>query len=78
MCVAVCPTGIDIREGLQVGCVACGKCVDACTSIMAKENKKTLIGYFSLAQIETKEKIKWKTPNEVMEQRKLFRDEENR
>ncbi|MDZ4726322.1 MAG: cytochrome c oxidase accessory protein CcoG [Leptospira sp.] len=66
MCVAVCPTGIDIREGLQVGCVACGKCVDACTSIMAKENKKTLIGYFSLAQIETKEKIKWVRPRTIV------------
>lgn len=62
MCVVVCPTGIDIRDGLQVGCVACGKCVDACTSIMAKENKKTLIGYFSLAQIETGQKIKWIRP----------------
>ncbi|GBF51875.1 iron-sulfur cluster-binding protein;transmembrane protein [Leptospira ryugenii] len=66
MCVVVCPTGIDIREGLQVGCVACGKCVDACTSIMAKENKKTLIGYFSLSQIETRGPIKWIRPRTVI------------
>ncbi len=66
MCVVVCPTGIDIRDGLQVGCVACGKCVDACSSIMAKEDKKTLIGYFSLAQIETGQKIKWIRPRTVI------------
>lgn len=66
MCVVVCPTGIDIRDGLQVGCVACGKCVDACTSIMARENKKTLIGYFSLKQIETGAKIKWIRPRTVI------------
>ncbi|MCZ8154480.1 MAG: cytochrome c oxidase accessory protein CcoG [Leptospira sp.] len=66
MCVVVCPTGIDIRDGLQVGCVACGKCVDACTSIMAKENKKTLIGYLSLDQIETRGKVKWIRPRSVI------------
>jgi cytochrome c oxidase accessory protein FixG len=66
MCVVVCPTGIDIRDGLQVGCVACGKCVDACTSIMAKENKKTLIGYLSLDQIETRAKVKWIRPRTVV------------
>lgn len=66
MCVVVCPTGIDIRDGLQVGCIACGKCVDACTHIMAKEEKKTLIGYFSLNQIETRGKIKWFRPRTVI------------
>jgi cytochrome c oxidase accessory protein FixG len=66
LCVSVCPTGIDIREGLQVGCIACGKCVDACTSIMAKENKKTLIGYFSLDQIETRTKVKWVRPRTMI------------
>lgn len=33
-CVAVCPTGIDIRDGLQVECIGCGLCVDACNDIM--------------------------------------------
>ena len=36
MCVAVCPMGIDIREGLQMECIACGLCVDACNGIMDK------------------------------------------
>lgn len=36
LCVRVCPTGIDIRNGLQLECVACTACVDACDSIMEK------------------------------------------
>ncbi len=35
-CVNVCPTGIDIRDGLQMGCIGCGLCVDACDDVMAK------------------------------------------
>ena len=34
LCVQVCPTGIDIRDGLQLVCIGCGACVDACDSIM--------------------------------------------
>ncbi|MGI9290951.1 MAG: cytochrome c oxidase accessory protein CcoG [Gammaproteobacteria bacterium] len=36
MCVQVCPTGIDIREGLQYECIACAACIDACNGIMDK------------------------------------------
>jgi len=36
MCVQVCPTGIDIREGSQLGCIGCGLCIDACNSVMDK------------------------------------------
>ncbi len=35
-CVAVCPTGIDIRDGLQLQCIGCGLCIDACDSVMDK------------------------------------------
>ncbi|HJS32655.1 MAG TPA: cytochrome c oxidase accessory protein CcoG, partial [Alphaproteobacteria bacterium] len=35
-CVAVCPTGIDIRDGQQLECIGCGLCVDACNGVMAK------------------------------------------
>lgn len=60
MCLVVCPTGIDIREGTNVGCIACGKCSDACTQQMNKEGKKTLIGYWSENQILKKgSPIKW-------------------
>ncbi|MCB5191723.1 cytochrome c oxidase accessory protein CcoG [Methylobacillus arboreus] len=33
-CVNVCPTGVDIRKGFQIGCISCGLCVDACNNIM--------------------------------------------
>ena len=36
MCVQVCPTGIDIRNGLQYECISCGACVDACNMVMDK------------------------------------------
>lgn len=46
LCVVVCPTGIDIRNGLQMECIACGLCVDACDGIMEKIGKpKGLIRY---------------------------------
>ena len=52
-CVAVCPTGIDIRMGLQMECINCTACMDACDEIMTKVNKPTkLIGYTSLAELE--------------------------
>ncbi len=45
-CVAVCPTGIDIREGAQIGCITCGLCIDACDDVMIKlDRKPRLIGY---------------------------------
>ena len=53
LCVAVCPTGIDIREGLQEGCITCGLCIDACDSIMEKVDRpKGLIRYLSLKEME--------------------------
>jgi cytochrome c oxidase accessory protein FixG len=38
-CVVVCPTGIDIRNGLQMECIGCANCIDACDEIMAKVKK---------------------------------------
>ena len=46
MCVQVCPTGIDIRDGLQQECIGCAACIDACDGIMEKMNyPKGLIRY---------------------------------
>lgn len=39
LCVRVCPTGIDIRNGLQLECIACASCIDACDSVMLKIGK---------------------------------------
>lgn len=38
-CVAVCPTGIDIRDGLQLECIGCGLCIDACNEIMDRVDR---------------------------------------
>lgn len=54
LCVDVCPTGIDIRNGTQLECVNCTACIDACDTVMEKINKpKNLIRYASKTQIET-------------------------
>jgi cytochrome c oxidase accessory protein FixG len=46
ICVQVCPTGIDIRNGLQYDCIACGACIDACDDVMEKMGyPKQLIRY---------------------------------
>ena len=46
LCVQVCPTGIDIREGLQIECIACAACIDVCDQVMDKmDYKKGLISY---------------------------------
>ncbi|MFQ5566646.1 MAG: cytochrome c oxidase accessory protein CcoG [Paracoccaceae bacterium] len=49
-CVAVCPTGVDIRDGQQIGCITCALCIDACDAIMARIGKpRGLIDYCTLA-----------------------------
>jgi cytochrome c oxidase accessory protein FixG len=59
LCVAVCPTGIDIRNGTQLECVNCTSCIDACDSIMDKiEKPKGLIRYDSMRGIKEKRKFK--------------------
>jgi cytochrome c oxidase accessory protein FixG len=48
-CVAVCPTGIDIREGPQIGCITCALCIDACDNVMAQVGRpRGLIDYATL------------------------------
>lgn len=48
-CVAVCPTGIDIREGAQIGCITCALCIDACDKAMASVGRpRGLIDYCTL------------------------------
>lgn len=58
MCVNVCPTGIDIRNGLQLECTNCTACIDACNMMMEKVNKPLhLITYASENQLEKKQKF---------------------
>jgi cytochrome c oxidase accessory protein FixG len=50
-CVNVCPTGIDIRDGIQLECINCGLCIDACNDIMEKSGGKPwLITWDTLAR----------------------------
>jgi len=52
-CVAVCPTGIDIRDGSQLECIQCALCIDACNDIMSKVGRpRDLIGYDTIAKQE--------------------------
>jgi cytochrome c oxidase accessory protein FixG len=53
LCVAVCPTGIDIREGQQIGCITCGLCIDACDRVMKETGRpRGLIDYATLDQCD--------------------------
>ncbi|TCC97069.1 cytochrome c oxidase accessory protein CcoG [Pedobacter hiemivivus] len=56
LCVDVCPTGIDIRNGTQMECVNCTACIDACDMVMEKIDRPTrLIGFKSEDEIKTKQ-----------------------
>jgi polyferredoxin len=55
--VAVCPTGIDIRNGTQLECIGCANCVDACDEVMDKLGQsRGLIRYDSLRGVEEKQR----------------------
>jgi cytochrome c oxidase accessory protein FixG len=58
-CIAVCPTGIDIRDGTQMECVHCTACMDACDAVMTKiGSPRGLIRYASLNGIERGERLR--------------------
>src|SRR5437868_4781834 len=64
ICVQVCPTGIDIRKGLQIECIGCAACIDACDSVMDKvgtprgliryATENALAGRWSAAQVRAR------------------------
>ena len=65
-CVQVCPTGIDIRQGLQLECVGCTACIDACDPVMAKLGRpRGLIRYDSLVGFAG-ERTRWVRPRTVL------------
>jgi cytochrome c oxidase accessory protein FixG len=56
-CVATCPTGVDIRRGLQMECIGCAQCIEACDEVMLKLNKPIgLVRYTSLRDLGSGEK----------------------
>jgi len=50
-CVKVCPTHIDIRKGTQLECINCLECVDACTEVMGKLGKESLVRWSSINEV---------------------------
>jgi cytochrome c oxidase accessory protein FixG len=60
-CVHVCPTGIDIRGGANLGCIQCGLCIDACDAVMAKLGRPArLIAYDT--DLNIKQRLEGKAP----------------
>jgi cytochrome c oxidase accessory protein FixG len=67
-CVVVCPTGVDIREGINMGCIQCGLCIDACDNVMTKIGRPTgLIAY------DTDENIRRRSIGEEALKPRIFR-----
>ncbi len=65
-CVQVCPTGIDIRQGLQLECIGCTACIDACDAVMKKLDRKSgLIRYDSRHGFEGKP-TRWIRPRTLL------------
>jgi cytochrome c oxidase accessory protein FixG len=65
-CVTVCPTHIDIRQGLQLECINCLECVDACTTVMGKLGKPSLVTWSSDYEIvDRKGKTKYFRPKVI-------------
>lgn len=58
-CVRICPTHIDIRKGMQLDCINCLECADACSNTMSKLGKKSLISWTSENSVETGNKVKF-------------------
>jgi len=66
MCVQVCPTGIDIRDGLQYQCIGCAACIDVCNDVMQKmDYPKGLIRYTTQTALEGK-------PTHILRPRTIF------
>lgn len=62
LCVQVCPTGIDIRDGLQYECISCAACVDACDSVMAKMGYEPGLISYTTEHNLSGEKTHWFRP----------------
>jgi len=60
-CVTVCPTGIDIRNGLQIDCIGCARCIDACDEVMLKlQRREGLIRYDSQSGFANEPRRLWR------------------
>ncbi|MDY0051369.1 MAG: cytochrome c oxidase accessory protein CcoG [Aliarcobacter sp.] len=71
-CVKICPTHIDIRKGLQVECINCLECSDACSTVMSKFNKPSLINWGSTNKVLNKQNISLFTKRNITYFASLF------
>ncbi len=58
-CVRVCPTHIDIRNGMQLDCINCLECVDACQSVLAKKGREGIVKWSSPNAVKNGEKVRF-------------------
>jgi cytochrome c oxidase accessory protein FixG len=65
-CVTVCPTHIDIRKGMQLECINCLECVDACTTVMGKLGKESLVQWSSSSEIVNDKKVSFFRKKTIM------------
>lgn len=72
-CVTACPTGIDIRNGIQLECINCGLCMDACDHVMTKVGRSTgLIGWDTLARQQARQEGRPPPPIRLFRPRTLI------
>lgn len=64
-CVKVCPTHIDIRAGMQLECINCLECSDACSKVMASKNLPSLIEWTSAQAVATNSKVHYFRPKTI-------------
>jgi cytochrome c oxidase accessory protein FixG len=62
LCVQVCPTGIDIRDGLQYQCIGCAQCIDACTQVMRKMSYPPGLIRYTTERAQQGGKTRWFRP----------------
>lgn len=65
-CVQVCPTGIDIRQGLQMECIGCTACIDACDDVMARLKRPTGLIRYDSQKAFTGSRTKWIRPRTIL------------
>lgn len=65
-CVQVCPTGIDIRQGLQIECIGCAACIDACDQVMIKLKRPTGLVRYDSAEGFAGRRTRWLRPRTVI------------
>lgn len=58
-CVSICPTHIDIRAGMQLECINCLECADACSKVQNKFNRPSLINWTSVKAMQTQSKVRY-------------------